>query len=211
VLVATDVAARGVHVDAIELVVHVDPPAEHKAYLHRSGRTARAGSEGDVVTLMLPSQRKDTEMLLRRAKIGVTPQRANVNSPFVAELVGEVAPTVRPVPGGPGSGNVEVSQGRGASQGANARRKRDNASSRGGASRGGSSTGGGRGRGGSSSQTSSSSSASRPARSQGGEGAAQGQRRGEGRPRRAGTTSAAAPSRGGGERGSRRASWSSGQ
>ncbi|PPG41284.1 DEAD/DEAH box helicase [Pseudoclavibacter sp. RFBA6] len=211
VLVATDVAARGVHVDAIELVVHVDPPAEHKAYLHRSGRTARAGSEGDVVTLMLPSQRKDTEMLLRRAKIGVTPQRANVNSPFVAELVGEVAPTVRPVPGGPGSGNVEVSQGRGTSQGANARRKRDNASSRGGASRGGSSTGGGRGRGGSSSQTSSSSSASRPARSQGGEGAAQGQRRGEGRPRRAGTTSAAAPSRGGGERGSRRASWSSGQ
>ncbi|MBW4960312.1 C-terminal helicase domain-containing protein, partial [Klebsiella pneumoniae] len=54
VLVATDVAARGVHVDSVELVVHVDPPAEHKAYLHRSGRTARAGSAGDVVTVMLP-------------------------------------------------------------------------------------------------------------------------------------------------------------
>ncbi|MGW6035983.1 DEAD/DEAH box helicase, partial [Gordonia terrae] len=53
VLVATDVAARGVHVDGIELVVHVDPPAEHKAYLHRSGRTARAGSAGDVVTVCL--------------------------------------------------------------------------------------------------------------------------------------------------------------
>ena len=55
VLVATDVAARGVHVDGIELVVHVDPPAEHKAYLHRSGRTARAGSSGDVVTSACPS------------------------------------------------------------------------------------------------------------------------------------------------------------
>ncbi len=59
VLVATDVAARGVHVDAVELVVHVDPPTEHKAYLHRSGRTARAGT-GDVVTIMTPEERKDT-------------------------------------------------------------------------------------------------------------------------------------------------------
>jgi superfamily II DNA/RNA helicase len=54
VLVATDVAARGVHVDEVELVVHVDPPTEHKAYLHRSGRTARAGSEGTVVTVAVP-------------------------------------------------------------------------------------------------------------------------------------------------------------
>ena len=69
VLVATDVAARGVHVDDIELVIHVDPPAEHKAYLHRSGRTARAGAEGDVVTLVLPEQRKDTATLLRKAGI----------------------------------------------------------------------------------------------------------------------------------------------
>ena len=60
VLVATDIAARGVHVDDVELVVHVDPPAEHKAYLHRSGRTARAGRTGDVVTVVLPEQRKDT-------------------------------------------------------------------------------------------------------------------------------------------------------
>ena len=56
VLVATDVAARGVHVDDVELVIHVDPPTEHKAYLHRSGRTARAGSDGTVVTLTLPEQ-----------------------------------------------------------------------------------------------------------------------------------------------------------
>ena len=58
VLVATDVAARGVHVDDVELVIHVDPPTEHKAYLHRSGRTARAGSEGDVVTIVLPAQKQ---------------------------------------------------------------------------------------------------------------------------------------------------------
>jgi len=57
VLVATDIAARGVHVDEVELVVHVDPPTEHKAYLHRSGRTARAGNAGDVVTVVLPEQR----------------------------------------------------------------------------------------------------------------------------------------------------------
>ena len=61
VLVATDIAARGVHVDDVELVVHVDPPVEHKAYLHRSGRTARAGNSGDVVTVVLPEQRRDTE------------------------------------------------------------------------------------------------------------------------------------------------------
>src|SRR5690606_574156 len=69
VLVATDVAARGVHVDDVELVVHVDPPTEHKAYLHRSGRTARAGSEGDVVTLVLPAQEKDVAQLMRKAGI----------------------------------------------------------------------------------------------------------------------------------------------
>ncbi|MGB6516759.1 MAG: DEAD/DEAH box helicase, partial [Mycobacterium sp.] len=67
VLVATDIAARGVHVDEVELVVHVDPPAEHKAYLHRSGRTARAGSAGDVVTVVLPEQRKDLSALMRKA------------------------------------------------------------------------------------------------------------------------------------------------
>lgn len=106
VLVATDVAARGVHVDDVELVVHVDPPAEHKAYLHRSGRTARAGSSGDVATVMLPTQRRDTQQLLRQADIKVTPQQVTHDSPAVVELVGEVAPHVAPVAGGPGSGNA---------------------------------------------------------------------------------------------------------
>ena len=56
VLVATDIAARGIHVDGIDRVVHFDPPAEPKTYLHRSGRTARAGAAGTVVTLVLPEQ-----------------------------------------------------------------------------------------------------------------------------------------------------------
>jgi len=92
VLVATDVAARGVHVDAVELVVHVDPPTEHKAYLHRSGRTARAGSSGDVVTVTLPAERRDVAQMMRAAAIRVTPQQVTATSPAVSELVGEVAP-----------------------------------------------------------------------------------------------------------------------
>lgn len=68
-LVATDIAARGIHVDDVSLVVHADPPAEHKAYLHRSGRTARAGASGTVVTLELPAQRNEVRTLLRQAKI----------------------------------------------------------------------------------------------------------------------------------------------
>ena len=87
VLVATDIAARGVHVDDVELVVHIDPPAEHKAYLHRSGRTARAGRAGDVVTVVLPEQRKDTEALLRKAGITVPPQRVVADSAAVRALV----------------------------------------------------------------------------------------------------------------------------
>ena len=98
VLVATDVAARGVHVDDIELVIHVDPPAEHKAYLHRSGRTARAGSAGDVVTVVLPEQKRDTDALLRKAAIKVTPQRVDAASPAVDALVGDVAAYVKPLP-----------------------------------------------------------------------------------------------------------------
>ncbi|MFF1879830.1 DEAD/DEAH box helicase [Leifsonia sp. NPDC058230] len=121
VLVATDVAARGVHVDNVELVVHVDPPMEHKAYLHRSGRTARAGSAGDVVTVMLPSQRSDVKTLLRKAAINVQPQSVEATSAPVARLVGETAAYVKPVP------REETPRGNGGggrSQGANAQRKR---------------------------------------------------------------------------------------
>jgi len=96
VLVATDIAARGVHVDDVELVVHCDPPAEHKAYLHRSGRTARAGQSGDVVTVVLPEQRKDTQAVLRKAGITVAAQQVAADSGPVLQLVGTVAPRIAP-------------------------------------------------------------------------------------------------------------------
>ena len=118
VLVATDVAARGVHVDDVELVIHVDPPMEHKAYLHRSGRTARAGSEGDVVTICLPTQQKDLAALLKKANITVTPIAVTPSSPEVTSLVGEVAAYVKPAP------KESKPQPSGQSQGANAQRKR---------------------------------------------------------------------------------------
>ncbi|MBT0565581.1 DEAD/DEAH box helicase [Williamsia sp. CHRR-6] len=98
VLVATDVAARGVHVDDVELVIHVDPPAEHKAYLHRSGRTARAGNAGDVVTIALPEQRADLRRLLKKADIDVAPHRVSAASAEVVDLVGDRAPHVTPAP-----------------------------------------------------------------------------------------------------------------
>jgi superfamily II DNA/RNA helicase len=98
VMVATDIAARGIHVDEVELVVHVDPPAEHKAYLHRSGRTARAGSVGDVVTLMLPEERGDVRDLTRKARISARPQDVRPGDAVVSALVGEVAAHVEPAP-----------------------------------------------------------------------------------------------------------------
>jgi superfamily II DNA/RNA helicase len=92
VLVATDIAARGVHVDNIELVVHVDPPTEHKAYLHRSGRTARAGASGDVVTIVLPEQRRETESMMRKAAIRAVPQKVSAASNVIHALVGQGRP-----------------------------------------------------------------------------------------------------------------------
>ncbi|MFJ9815795.1 DEAD/DEAH box helicase [Streptomyces sp. NPDC101151] len=83
VLVATNVAARGIHVDNLDLVVNVDPPADHKDYLHRGGRTARAGESGTVVTLVLPHQRRAVDRLM--ADAGITPRTARIR-PGEAEL-----------------------------------------------------------------------------------------------------------------------------
>jgi superfamily II DNA/RNA helicase len=94
VLVATDIAARGIHVDDIALVVHVDPPAEHKAFLHRSGRTARAGAEGVVVTVMTPDQAGDVRSLARAAGIKPTVTNVDPSHPLLAELSGPSAPKV---------------------------------------------------------------------------------------------------------------------
>ncbi|MFR0355563.1 DEAD/DEAH box helicase [Streptomyces sediminimaris] len=77
-LVATNVAARGIHIDDLDLVVNVDPPTDHKDYLHRGGRTARAGGSGSVVTLVLPDQRRDVTRLISDAN--VRPHTARVTS-----------------------------------------------------------------------------------------------------------------------------------
>ena len=96
VLVATDIAARGIHVDDVALVVHVDPPAEHKAYLHRSGRTARAGASGVVVTIATDAQRADVAQLVRRAGIRPTAARVRAGAPAILELTGPHAAHVTP-------------------------------------------------------------------------------------------------------------------
>lgn len=94
VLVATDVAARGIDVSGVELVIQVDPPDDPKSFLHRSGRTARAGRAGDVVTIVTPDQKRYARGLLRRAGLAVKPLEVRPDSPQVAELVGETAPLV---------------------------------------------------------------------------------------------------------------------
>jgi superfamily II DNA/RNA helicase len=97
VLVATDIAARGIHVDGIDIVIHADPPAEHKAYLHRSGRTARAGASGIVITLQTPAQAGDVRALMWKAN--VTPLTATVSpgSLLLRSIAGEpAAPSARP-------------------------------------------------------------------------------------------------------------------
>ena len=93
---ATDIAARGIHVDGIGLVIHADPPAEHKAYLHRSGRTARAGADGVVITLHSPAQAADVRGLMRRA--GVSPQATSVSpgSALLRSIAGPPATRVTP-------------------------------------------------------------------------------------------------------------------
>ena len=88
VLVATDVAARGIHVDGVEVVIHYDPPSDHKTYLHRSGRTARAGTDGLVVTLSL----WDEELIVKRLqkRIGLDMELVEMfsNDPRLADLGG---------------------------------------------------------------------------------------------------------------------------
>ncbi|MGW6985782.1 helicase-related protein, partial [Streptomyces sp. NPDC054932] len=97
VLVATNVAARGIHVDNLDLVVNIDPPTDPKDYLHRGGRTARAGESGSVVTLVTPNQRRDMTRLMQAA--GITPQTTQVRSGEEAlhRITGAQAPSGVPV------------------------------------------------------------------------------------------------------------------
>jgi superfamily II DNA/RNA helicase len=133
-LVATDIAARGIHVDDVALVVHADPPVEHKAYTHRSGRTARAGQDGTVVTLMTDDQVSDVRALTRAAGIKPTTTRVQgVDHPVLRTLApgervlvpGGLAPAHSPEPQGAGrrsSGSVPRSAGGGNGGGGRGRR-----------------------------------------------------------------------------------------
>lgn len=100
VLVATDVAARGIHVDDVSLVLHYDPPTDAKTYLHRSGRTARAGAGGVVLSLLLPDQVGQAKRRFRQAKVNPDVSRIRPGDAPIAELVASgvpVEPVERPV------------------------------------------------------------------------------------------------------------------
>jgi len=153
-LVATDIAARGIHVDDVALVVHADPPAEHKAYLHRSGRTARAGNSGTVITLMTEEQVRDVRDLTRAA--GIKPTITKVDGPR-HPMLAQLAPGERVlVAGGLGvsepqvqsRGNGGGGRNRGAGGGGGGRSGGGQGGSRSGGAKSGGAGGGGRRRSG---------------------------------------------------------------
>ncbi len=98
VLVATDVAARGIHVDDVGLVVHVDPPVDPKDYLHRAGRTARAGESGTVVTLVLPHQEREVTKMAERAGVKASKSRVRPGDAGLIAITGSRQPSGVPVP-----------------------------------------------------------------------------------------------------------------
>jgi superfamily II DNA/RNA helicase len=137
-LVATDIAARGIHVDDIALVIHADPPEEHKAFLHRSGRTARAGAEGTVVTMVTENMRRHVKRLAKDA--GIEPISVNVAKGDA--ILEEIAPGEREFKEMP---SIEERRGGGGGRNGGGGRDRDRSRSGGGRSYGG---GGDRGRSG---------------------------------------------------------------
>ncbi|MFF4105439.1 DEAD/DEAH box helicase [Streptomyces sp. NPDC001903] len=147
-LIATNVAARGIHIDDLDLVVNIDPPTDHKDYLHRGGRTARAGESGSVVTLVLPDQKRDMSRLMSDA--GISPRTAQIKSSDeeLSRLTGAKEPSgipvvlevpQQPAPAGRRSGG----QGGGSGRSANPRRRSGGSSA---AQGGAAATGGGEGR-----------------------------------------------------------------
>ena len=96
VLVATDVAARGIHVDDVALVIQLDPPQEYKTYLHRSGRTGRAGKQGTVATLIPRGRRRKMEDLLNRADRDSLFTEVRPSSELIEQLAGPIAPPPAP-------------------------------------------------------------------------------------------------------------------
>ena len=106
VMVATDIAARGIHVDGIGLIIHADPPGEHKAYLHRAGRTARAGADGVVITLQIPAQGTEVRKLMHRAGVVARAVTAGPDSPVLRSIAGPPAERVAPQPRRHGEGQA---------------------------------------------------------------------------------------------------------
>ncbi|MEE8422852.1 MAG: DEAD/DEAH box helicase [Dehalococcoidia bacterium] len=100
ILVATNVAARGLHIDDIDVVVHFDPPEDHKVYLHRSGRTARAGKGGMVVTLVLPEQVRDVTRFEQRGDIDLQIVKMSADDPRLLDLQSWDPPRMEKQPGG---------------------------------------------------------------------------------------------------------------
>jgi superfamily II DNA/RNA helicase len=98
VLVATDVAARGIHVDDVDLVMHFDPPADHKDYLHRSGRTARAGASGTVLSLLLSDQVREHQRMRERAGIDANAESVTPGHPAVRRIAESGEPIVVQAP-----------------------------------------------------------------------------------------------------------------
>jgi superfamily II DNA/RNA helicase len=148
-LVATDIAARGIHVDDVAIVIHADPPVEHKAYLHRSGRTARAGAQGTVITLMTDDQQSEVRDLTRKAGIKPTTSKARPGDALLAQLApGErtfsapVSPVPEPEQTGSGNGAGRPRRARPAGRPAAARTGGGEQSAGGGRGQGGRSQGG---------------------------------------------------------------------
>ncbi|MFE3501795.1 DEAD/DEAH box helicase [Kitasatospora sp. NPDC059160] len=96
-LIATNVAARGIHIDGLDLVVNLEPPTDHKDYLHRGGRTARAGESGTVVTLVLPKQRRGTVRMMSTAGITPVTTRVTAGDEDLARITGARVPSGVPV------------------------------------------------------------------------------------------------------------------
>ncbi|BFV60964.1 DEAD/DEAH box helicase [Kitasatospora sp. CMC57] len=96
-LIATNVAARGIHVDGLDLVVNIDPPSDHKDYLHRGGRTARAGESGTVVTLVLPNQRREMARMMTAAALVPGSVKVHSTDGELARITGARVPTGEPV------------------------------------------------------------------------------------------------------------------
>ncbi|MBR7828803.1 DEAD/DEAH box helicase [Actinospica sp. MGRD01-02] len=92
-LIATNVAARGIHIDGLDLVVNIDPPADHKDYLHRGGRTARAGESGTVVTLVLPGQRREMSRMMSAAALAPNSVSVHSTDEELARITGARVPT----------------------------------------------------------------------------------------------------------------------